>query len=152
MNDGSSEYQWIKLCKYFFNLKTDLCLCLIYYSPKSTVNFIELLGKDITEKYNKKWDILLAGDVNARTGSCPEFIENDTSTHIPIPNHCYNVDFVKERRVSQGTMTYSRGKELLELCIGNQLRILNGRRFGNTTGRFTYFKTNGSSVVDYMIA
>ena len=49
-------------------------------------------------------------------------------------------------------MTYSRGKELLELCIGNQLRILNGRRFGNTTGRFTYFKTNGSSVVDYMIA
>jgi hypothetical protein len=75
----------------------------------------------------------LAGDVNARTGSCPEFIENDTSTHIPIPNHCYNVDFVKERRVSQDTMTYSRGKELLELCIGNQLRILNGRRFGNTT-------------------
>ena len=69
-----------------------------------------------------------------------------------MPNHCYNVDFVKERRVSQGTMTYSRGKELLELCIGNQLRILNGRRFGNTTGRFTYFKTNGSSVVDYMIA
>lgn len=94
----------------------------------------------------------MAGDVNARTGSCPEFIENDTSTHNPIPNHCYNVNFVKERRVSQYTMTYSRGKELLELCIGNQLRILNGRRFGNITGRFTCFKTNGSSIVDYMIA
>ena len=43
------------------------------------------------------------------------------------------------------------GGELLDLCIESQLRILNGRSFGDSQGMFTSYKYNGNSVVDYML-
>ena len=48
-------------------------------------------------------------------------------------------------------VTDTRGKELLELCISNQVRIINGRSFGDSVGIFTCFNYAGSSVVDYFI-
>jgi len=46
----------------------------------------------------------------------------------------------------------SRGKSLLELCIQSRLRLLNGRSFGDTMGRFTAHCSLDSSVIDYFIA
>ena len=43
------------------------------------------------------------------------------------------------------------GKELLDICTSCQLRILNGRKFGDLSGKYTCHKYNGSSVVDYCI-
>ena len=43
-------------------------------------------------------------------------------------------------------------KSLLELCIQSRLRILNGRSFGDTMGRFTAHCSLGSSVIFYFIA
>jgi hypothetical protein len=40
-------------------------------------------------------------------------------------------------------------KELLDLCISNQLRILNGRVLGDIFGNYTCYTPNGASVVDY---
>ena len=94
---------------------------------------------------------MLAGDFNARTGLEPDFIVNDNILHIPIDNTNYNFDCITEERVSQDSVVDSRGKDLLELCICNQLRILNGRCFGNSTGKHTCFKPNGCSVVDYVL-
>lgn len=31
----------------------------------------------------------------------------------------------------------NRGRDLLDLCVSNQLRILNGRTFGDTIGSYT---------------
>lgn len=39
----------------------------------------------------------------------------------------------------------------MDFCIESQLRILNGRTFGDTQGMYTSYKYNGNSVVDYMI-
>ena len=94
---------------------------------------------------------MLAGDFNARTGSEPDFIVNDNIPHIPIDNTNYNCDCITEERVSQDSVVDSRGKDLLELCICNQLRILNGRCFGNSTGKHACLKPNGCSVVDYVL-
>lgn len=151
MNDGTSEYQWIKLGKDFFNFKRDIYLCLIYYAPKNLNNLLETIEYDITEKYSKKGDILLAGDFNSRTGTGLDFIINDDTAHIPINETDYNVDTTTQGRVSQDCVIDTRGKELLELCICNQLRILNGRFIGNSNGKFTCYKPNGCSIVDYFI-
>ena len=41
---------------------------------------------------------------------------------------------------------------MLDFCIGNNLRILNGRIIGDSLGDFTCFNVHGQSVVDYVIA
>jgi hypothetical protein len=45
-----------------------------------------------------------------------------------------------------------RGKDLLDLCISHQLRLLNGRVFGDCFGKNTCYTPNGTSVVDYVMA
>jgi len=45
----------------------------------------------------------------------------------------------------------ARGKELLDVCIAHQLRVLNGRTLGDLSGNFTCFTPNGASAVDYAI-
>jgi hypothetical protein len=44
-----------------------------------------------------------------------------------------------------------RDKQLLQICITLKLRMLNGRMLGDSNGNFTCFKSNGTSVVDYII-
>ena len=151
LNNGTSEYQWLKLKREFFNLNKDIYLCLIYYAPKSQTDLLEIIEKDITDSYGSMGDILLVGDLNARTGSEKDYIDGDSTSHVPLFDENYDVDCFTEERVSKDLITDSRGKNLLEFCIGNQLRILNGRMCGDSTGKFTCFKPNGCSVVDYAL-
>ncbi|CAC5388243.1 unnamed protein product [Mytilus coruscus] len=72
-----------------------------YFAPKNTTNVIEILEKDIIEIYSQKGDILLTGDLNARTGLEPDYIVDDTNTYIPISFDNYDTDFDMEKRVSQ---------------------------------------------------
>ena len=64
-----------------------------------------------------------------------------SSSHSPI-------------RVSKYSFVSTQGKFLLDLCISSGMRILNGRHEGDSNGEFTCFiyTTNGSSVVDYVVA
>ena len=96
-------------------------------------------------------DIVLTGDFNARTGSEADYIAGDSTLHIPINNSNYSIDFTTEQRVSQDSTVDLRGKDLLEFCICNQIRILNGRCFGDSSGKYTCLKPNGCSVVDYVL-
>ena len=43
------------------------------------------------------------------------------------------------------------GDQTLRLCIGNKLRILNGRVTGDLDGKLTSYQYNGASTVDYGI-
>jgi hypothetical protein len=61
----------------------------------------------------------------------------------------YSVDTEPPKRNNQDKGTNARGSELLDLCISSGLRILNGRKVGDTLGCFTCHKYNGSSTVDY---
>lgn len=62
-----------------------------------------------------------------------------------------DTDIWVERRTSNDNIVDSRGKEIIDLCISNQLRILNGRSFGDSAGKFTCYNYAGCSVVDYFI-
>ena len=86
----------------------------------------------------------------ARCGTENDFVSNDLDDFIPIdPN--YVADYSRIR-YSRDSKLDSRGKELLDFCIGNNLRILNGGIRGDSLGNFTCFNVHGQSVVDYVIA
>jgi len=90
------------------------------------------------------------GDLNARTSTKLDFIPNDNDDHLPLHSD-YSVDSLLRQRHSQDQALDDRGKHVLEICIGAQLRILNGRKLGDTAGYFTSHQYNGSSVIDYAI-
>lgn len=89
--------------------------------------------------------------MNARIGCDRDCIPGDCTSHIPLDKTSYRVDVAVEDRYNCDLVTDTRGKELLELCISNQLRIINGRSFGDNVGIFTCFNYTGSSVVNYFI-
>ena len=54
-------------------------------------------------------------------------------------------------RNSYDSETNSMGRNLINLCQTAQMRIVNGRVLGDLEGRYTCYKYNGQSVVDYFI-
>ena len=70
--------------------------------------------------------------------------------YLPVAEN-YLQDKKIRYRISQDTVVDTRGRELIDLCIKSQLRILNGRSFGDSQGMYTFHNYNGNSVVDYMI-
>lgn len=109
-------------------------------------DLLDLLERDIL-LYKNQGDIMMCRDFNARTGSQQDFIFGDSTDHLPL-YHNYDVDSHSMCRQSKDTIVDTRGKSLIDICVGNQLRILNGRCFGDMFGRNTCFTPNGCSVVD----
>ena len=155
LKNTSSEFQWIKLSKNFFNLEKDIYVCFSYVSPcsfqhKSDADTLEAIVRDINI-FRNEGHILLCGDLNARTGSDPDFIQNDTDKHIPLdPSYIIDANIIQ--RCSEDQKVDDRGKQLNELCISSRMRILNGRTLGDFYGKFTCQTPTGASVVDYVIA
>ena len=94
---------------------------------------------------------MLCGDFNARTASDPDFIQYDNNDKFIQNNSNYIYDLVNFCRTSTDVATCNRGKRLLEICSQSQLRIANGRSFGDLTGKFTSHSIVGSSVIDYFV-
>ncbi|CAG2205855.1 unnamed protein product [Mytilus edulis] len=92
------------------------------------------------------------GDFNSRVSNYSDFVANDENninlTHI-LPDN-YKSDFQLTRK-SQDKIINPQGRDLLDLCVSAQLRILNGRFIGDLLGNMTFFSMKGCSVVDYAI-
>lgn len=71
--------------------------------------------------YKSRGDIMLCGDLNARTGVEQDCILQDDARYIPL-HESYNVDKQINSRWSKDPTLNKRGKEILDLCISNQLR------------------------------
>ena len=138
-----------------FGYNKDLYVCTVYNNPYSSGSnncaFLQL-QKDI-ERFSNLGEILLCGDFNARTASLDDFVNSDyISTHIHT-GEGYSMDKPVHniRRQNKDVKTNTWGKELLNLCKGANLRILNGRTMGDLYGDFTYYKNKARSAVDYVI-
>ena len=97
---------------------------------------------------------MILGDINAPVNcSDLDFIINEESAvmedSLPATYLIDNNHMLRNTAVDQVTNEY--GKNLLDICIGSQLRILNGRTIGDTIGKPTYHGHNGSSIDDYCI-
>ena len=151
------DYLWLKLSKSYFGLSKDMYVCLAYIPPENSAfyksrgeNTISNIEKDLM-KYNTLGHTLLVGDLNARTNLELDFIENDHNNGVRN-NTFYIADKNIIGRNSEDTgASCTRGKALVELCISAQMRIMNGRCLGDSGGRYTCYKYNGCSVVDYVI-
>ena len=64
----------------------------------------------------------------------------------------YKIDNTTNVRNNHDTVVDTRGKELLDLCIANQLRIMNERCIGDIFGHYACFNPLGQSTVDYLLA
>jgi hypothetical protein len=151
------EYMWVKLDKKFFHLDKDIYMCCAYIPPRNSSYSLKLY-KDILEQiesdvqnFSKINNIILLGDLNARVGITPDVILGDSDLHVPVPDSYIIDSNVAARRSQDKISAKGRGKDVIDLCISSSMRILNGRTFGDLTGKFTCHERLGSSVVDLAI-
>ena len=86
--------------------------------------------------------ILLCGDFNSRNGQAPDYESGVTDINANVPSERFNEDIVSNKY----------GQLLLKFCINTGFKIANGRMFNNNViGRYTYYSSNGSSTIDYLI-
>ena len=154
---------WIKCDANFFGLQNDLYIAAAYYPPKfSSSNSHETnpqendtifkkLEKDI-HKYSTHGNICTIGDFNSRIANQNEsFLINNPFPTNEESDCDENIKEYINKRNSEDQKKNSYGTLLLKLNNENKLLTLNGRKIGDTTGRFTCHKYNGSSVVDLCI-
>ena len=58
---------------------------------------------------------------------------------------------MKNRQNQDNQIINDYGKDIMDLCIGTQIRIVNGRTTAYLNGNFTCHKYNDSSSVDYLL-
>ena len=153
LNNSCSEIQWLKLSKDFFGFDKDLFICYTYLAPsnssyvkRNNLDILSILQRDVG-KYSQMGDILICGDLNARTGTEIECTESD----LYIPTSFDHVDYLLSVRSSQDCIVNERGRDLIDFCVSQDLHCLNGRTVGDLSGKFTSFQYNGNSVVDYCL-
>jgi exonuclease III len=151
-----------KLDKNFFKLDFDLYLVCYYISPayssyvKKNPDYTDKTFSAlnaICDRLRKKGEVAMCGDANARTGNLPDFI---LSSSAPATQDIYHDiglehDIVEPRNNSDHMTVEPHCQKFLDMVINNQLKILNGRTLGDSTGKMTCHKHNGSSVVDYFV-
>ena len=154
-----SESLILRLKEQYFGLLNDIFLTYTYCVPANscTVNSDYMPGdvfEDLSEKLslcNSKGDIILLGDINARTQQLSDFIYNEDNQHIPVPPpELYDANTIGTsvmKNIDTGSNSY--GNKFLDLCKSVPLRILNGRKLGDILGNYACYNARGQSAVDY---
>ena len=157
LRSKSDNIMWVRImCQ---NSDKDFLLGIVYISPTNssyTKNVLanqfrtwEILTDELA-KYRDKFRIGLLGDFNARTGLLTDTIVNDDVQYTCLPDD-YTIDLDIIERQNCDNVVNAFGKRLIELCQMSGLRIVNGRKLGDSAGQKTCHEWNGSSTVDYMI-
>jgi exonuclease III len=152
------DFIFLRISGQAFGWQRDLYLgCCYVVGPGSPIHtrydqdIFELFFNDLA-RYATCGHVLVLGDINARTGHLSDLVAEDGQSHAT--NH---FDFVPGRegvfagRLSADAVVDERGRLLLDACAANDCSVLNGRICGDNFGRYTCFKHNGASVVDYAI-
>ena len=91
---GGTEVIILKLKKEFFGTMTDLYLCFAYCVPSnsSVLANNSCMPHDVYEDLQDKLSqcsndgqLILLGDMNARTKNMADFITNENNLHVPVP-------------------------------------------------------------------
>ena len=152
-----SEVIILKLDKTFFKLLRDSFLVFSYCSPSNSSYTIRTQLDPINDLEQKlsnlppNSDIIVLGDLNARTGQKLDYIEDEDNLDIIVPDDYVTDTVATFIRGNMDKVTNMYGDNLISLCRNVPLRICNGRKLGDTQGAFTCHKWNGQSVVDYCL-
>ena len=145
---------WLKFDKNFFQIQNDIYLAVTYIAPENSpvhsvyeIDIFQKLQLDISY-YKEKGKVFVCGDLNCRTASKADYIENDR--HIFFQDSD-DVD-VPLQRISMDHGANRFEEFLLDVCKAVNMRIVNGRLFNDKAiGKFTCTMHNGESVVDYLL-
>ena len=125
----------------------------IVYENDET-NGVILLEEMLTKLRGKypNHEVIVTGDLNARTKDDPDYIMYDHAQHLPCQDwyKADNFDNPRRSKDMHGNIN-CHGKSLLALCCSQDIHMLNGRKTGDMKGEITCFANKGSSVVDYTI-
>ncbi len=131
----------------------NLYLCALYIPPHDSPYYNEQsflqLQTDILH-FQSRGQVLICGDLNARTGREIDYVNIVDNNHISNDT-TFHSSLVITPRNSYDSLVNTNGKQVLKLCKGLGLYIINGRTRGDSLGRFTYCSRLGASVVDYSI-
>jgi hypothetical protein len=142
--DARNDKIWVKLDKAV-GLGEDLYLCLLFLPPEKTAASkpsqakIRKTYKTFSEEIimdQEKGYVLLAGDLNARTG----LLQEASSNRSGIPDHIQPGTEILPPRASEdakGGHNFS-GRALMELCDTTDLAIVNGRTLGDANDSYTH--------------
>ena len=101
-------------------------------------------------KFKSDYNNILIGDMNARTGLLSDIVINDDSQFVSLPNDFLNdVELALRQNCDKKDNQF--GKMLLVMCKMTGLRIVNGQKFGDSSGKKTSHFWNSSSTVDYLV-
>ena len=140
---------WVKMKKEISGESKDIFIGTCYLNPsqaKGTDKKVSRLAEDIITLQDKG-EVIIIGDLNARTGNLDDTITPDKS------DEKFDLCFSNPppKRNSRDIEKNQRGIDLIELCKSVDLQIANGRKTGDIFGDFTCIQYNGNSVVDYLI-
>ena len=119
------------------------------FGRDNTSKIWDRLETDV-ENLSNKGKIILCGDFNARTGSLTDYITMDSNNNCYTLPESYQFDYINDR-MSMDTLIQKNGRRCVNICIENNLCILNGRTLGDLMGKYTCFPNKGCSVVDYYV-
>lgn len=130
----------------------DLFIGCAYIPPETssfgrefTSKVWDKLEEDLEELSSKGY-VTLCGDFNSRTGDLQDYIPSDNDVFKYPYEHFTNLN-----RHSSDKVVQKYGRRLIDLCLHNNMNILNGRALGDINGRYTCYTPHGCSVVDYFI-
>ena len=151
---------WLKLNKNVFDFQRDVVIGCCYIPPENSSRQV----RDDFDMYNAiitdmaQFDViyncefLVCGDFNSRTALSPDYVLNDNSSHIPLPDDYIADDQSVIPRQNSDKVINNNGRKLIDMCKMCNLRIANGRLGQDAgVGNFTCQTYNGQSCVDYVI-
>ena len=114
-------------------------------------NAFNLIQEEVTH-FNKKGNIALCGDFNARTGQLSDYSMTPGNDAINLVSFDSDNKLPMYDRHSDDIKSNKYGRELIELCKSSNMRIMNGYfQNDNSTGVFTCYTARGKSLIDYLI-
>ena len=148
---------WFKIIREQSHAYCDIYLCCLYIPPKDSSRHVlndedlfDVLYTDIL-KYNVIGKVIVCGDMNARCGNLLDYTEYDFNDIGIVEDVCIPVEHNVKQRISEDTKINHYGRRFIDLCIANDLLIVNGRSVSDPAGSCTCYTYNGSSVVDYVL-
>lgn len=108
-------------------------------------NFPTLEGE--INYFQSQGNILICGDLNARTGEELDTLHSQGDKHIPGGDILSSP--TQTPRLNHDKTTNKNGTHLLQLCHALGLYIVNGRLRGDSYGRYTYSSVLGNRTVDH---
>lgn len=142
---------WLKIQKDIVSTERPIFLCAIYLPPAESPYYSEetfSILQDEISHFQTKGNVLMCGDLNARTGNEPDFVNTQGDKYITNTSHSLPS---YQLRNNYDKLTNKSGKSLLELCRSLGLYIVNGRIRGDSFGCYTFNSFLGNSTVDYFI-